>query len=185
MASPDRQLPVSLTHLPQMGETACLPAPQDHPFARCAAPRFAVQWQHGSGGDQGGPLRRIARRTGVKQHISDLPALMDNPGAVLRATPWGGMNCTYAAFPAGTDLAPMLRGLPDDLCPCPHWGYILNGALRVRYADDREEVLRTGDLFYLPPGHTAVFEEDTAFVEFSPEREHGEVLAHVGRQAQG
>src|SRR5262245_61558871 len=118
---------------------------------------------------------RIIGRTDVRQRITDLPALMDNPGATLRTIPWGGMNCSYAAFPAGTDLTPMFQGLPDDMCPCPHWGYILDGAIRVRYTNDHEEVLRTGELFYLPPGHTAVFEEDTAIVEFSPEREYGEV----------
>jgi hypothetical protein len=25
----------------------------------------------------------------------------------------------------GFDLDGMLRGLPDNLCPCPHWGYVL------------------------------------------------------------
>jgi hypothetical protein len=121
----------------------------------------------------------------MKRHITDLPALMDAPGAMLRATPWGGMNCAYAEFGAGTDLAPVLQGLPDDMCPCPHWGYLLRGAIRVRYTDGREEVLRAGELFYLPAGHTAVFEEDTAFVEFSPERENALVLDHVSRTAQG
>ncbi len=25
-------------------------------------------------------------------------------------------------LPKGADLSPMLKGLPDDLCQCPHWG---------------------------------------------------------------
>ena len=120
----------------------------------------------------------------MKQHITDLPALMDTPGAKLSAIPWGGMNCAYAEFGAGTDLAPVLQGLPDDMCPCPHWGYVTKGAIRVRYTDGSEEVLRAGEIFYLPAGHSVLFEEDTAFVEFSPERENLEVLAHVGRKSQ-
>ena len=43
-------------------------------------------------------------------------------------------------------------GLPDDPCPCPHWGYVLRGRLTYRFPD-REEVFEAGDAFYLPPGH--------------------------------
>ena len=39
--------------------------------------------------------------------------------------------------------------------------------MRVRYAD-REETLHAGDAYYLPPGHTTVFEEPTEVVEYSP-----------------
>ena len=70
------------------------------------------------------------------------------------------------SLPAGTDLAPALKGLPNDLCPCPHWGYILTGRIRVTYAYS-VEILKAGDLFYLPPGHTPLGEEDVEFIEFS------------------
>jgi hypothetical protein len=39
--------------------------------------------------------------------------------------------------------------------------------LRVIYAD-REEVIRPRDLYYLPPGHTGMLEEDYEAIEFSP-----------------
>ena len=121
----------------------------------------------------------------MKQPVTDLPAVMDGPGATLRTTPWGGMNCTYAELGAGTDLAPLLQGLPDDMCPCPHWGYVLRGAIRVRYTDGREEVLADVEAFYLTPGHTASIDEDSAFVEFSPEQPYAEALGHVQRKLQG
>jgi hypothetical protein len=129
--------------------------------------------------------RALARRTAVNTRVADLPTRMDNPGVTLRTTPWGGVACTYAELGAGTDLAPVLQGLPHDACPFPHWGYMLKGAVRVRYTDDREDVIRAGEVFYLPPGHTAVFEEDSAMVEFSPQREYDEVLAHIDGKAQG
>jgi hypothetical protein len=50
----------------------------------------------------------------------------------------------------GTDLAPILKGLSNDLWPCPHRGYMLKGRIRVRYADG-EEVLRAGGIFHPPP----------------------------------
>jgi hypothetical protein len=86
------------------------------------------------------------------------------------------------SLPAGTDLGPLLRGLPNDLCPCPHWGYVLKGRMRMTYSDG-EEVLTQGDLFYMPPGHTGVVEEDVEFVEFSPPGEHEAVLEVVRRNA--
>ena len=45
-----------------------------------------------------------------------------------------------------------MKGLPDDRCHCPHWGYVLKGRLTFRFAD-RDEVFEAGDAFYLPPGH--------------------------------
>ena len=67
------------------------------------------------------------------------------------------------------------RGCPNDRCSCPHWGYVLKGRMRVLYADG-EETLQAGDLFYIPPGHTPVVEEDIEFVEISPPAESEAVL---------
>ena len=50
------------------------------------------------------------------------------------------------------DATPLLKGLPDDRCQCPHWGYVIKGRLTFRFAD-HEEVFEAGDAFYLPPGH--------------------------------
>jgi mannose-6-phosphate isomerase-like protein (cupin superfamily) len=64
-----------------------------------------------------------------------------------------------------------MKGLPDDRCQCPHWGYVVNGALTFRYAD-REEVFEAGDAFYTPPGHVPVkHEPGTEIVLFSPAEE--------------
>ena len=61
----------------------------------------------------------------------------------------------------------MLKGLPDDRCQCPHWGYVVKGKLTWRYAD-HEEVTEAGDVFYAPPGHAPVAEAGTEFFQFSP-----------------
>ena len=113
----------------------------------------------------------------------ELPILFGSDPAAIRGADWDGLRSMIISLPAGTDLAPLLQGLPNDLCPCPHWGYVLKGRIRVRYAD-REEVLRAGDLFYLPPGHTPLVEEETEFIEFiqfSRPEEHQPVLDHVQR----
>ena len=115
----------------------------------------------------------------------EAPAFMDAPGAVIRGADWGGLRCVHIELGPGTDLGPVLKGLPDDRCPVPHWGYVLKGSITVGYTDGHEETLRAGDLFYLPPGHSPRTDEGVTFVEFSPEREIQEVFDHVGRQMQG
>jgi len=89
------------------------------------------------------------------------------------------MSAERMRFAAGTDISPLLQGLPDDACQVPHWGYVLEGAIEVRYTDDSEEVDEAGDLFYWPPGHTAAVEEETEIVLFSPQAEHREVFEHM------
>ena len=56
---------------------------------------------------------------------------------------------TSTSHPAWTSR-PLLEGLPDDRCECPHWGYIVEGSIHVRYADGTEDVNRSGDLYYWP-----------------------------------
>jgi hypothetical protein len=63
-----------------------------------------------------------------------------------------GYTVNFVSVREDIDLAPLLKGLPDDSCQCPHWGYLFKGRMTVRFAD-REEVFEAGDAFYLPPGH--------------------------------
>jgi hypothetical protein len=112
----------------------------------------------------------------------ELPILFGADPSVIRGADWGGLRAMILSLPAGTDLGPLLQGLPDNLCSCPHWGYIVKGRVRVTYADT-EEILETGDLFYLPPGHTGYVEEDTVQVEFSPPDQVDLVMDVVRRNA--
>ncbi len=100
----------------------------------------------------------------------ELPVAVDVDGIVIRTVDWGGMSVSFESFPAGVDSAPVFVGLPDDRCQCPHWGIVLKGRVRVRYAD-RDEVYTAGDAFYMEPGHTTYFEDDTETVQFSPVEE--------------
>jgi hypothetical protein len=79
----------------------------------------------------------------------------------------GGYTVGFETFREDADAPPLFRGLPDDRCQSPHWGYIQQGRVTFRYAD-REEVYETGDAYYAPPGHIPVIEAGTSIVEFSP-----------------
>ena len=82
-----------------------------------------------------------------------------------------GYTVSFTSLLEDIDATPLLKGLPDDRCPCPHWGYVLKGKMTARYAD-RDEVFEAGDAFYTPPGHIPVqHEPGTEFVWFSPSEE--------------
>ena len=129
------------------------------------------------------PITQSARL--MQQAREKLPVAMDIPGAKVQGANWGDMKAAYMQFAAGTDFAPLLAGLPNDHCQCPHWGYVLEGRIRVTYQDGTEETVKAGEVYYWPPGHSVRFEEDTAYVEFSPRQEMDEVLQHVGRKLEG
>ncbi|MEO6172123.1 MAG: hypothetical protein ABIP02_03310 [Arenimonas sp.] len=119
----------------------------------------------------------------AKQNI---PVRINIPGAIARqqmnfgdTTGFGMISSEYFTLAAGTDIAPLLQGLKDDLCQSPHWGYVLKGKLKVTYSNGELETIDGGDLFYWPPGHTVKVEEDADVVLFSPQHEHSAVIDHM------
>jgi hypothetical protein len=90
-------------------------------------------------------------------------------GPVLdRSDELEGYSVNFTMFHEDIDATPLMKGLPDDRCQCPHWGYVITGKLTFRYAD-REEIFEAGDAFYTPPGHVPVkHEPGTEIVLFSP-----------------
>lgn len=90
-----------------------------------------------------------------------------------------GHMMALMSLPDGTDFCQFLKGLPHDHCQCPHWGYLLEGEIKVDYQDGSSEVVKPGDLYYWPPGHTISVQGDTRYVEFSPADQLADVLDHV------
>ena len=98
------------------------------------------------------------------------------------AADWGEMRIDFASFPPH-NLAPLLKGLPDDRCQCPHWGYLFKGKIVVRYAD-HEETINAGQAFYMAPGHVPEALEDCELVQFSPVAQMHETIEVMRRNAQ-
>ncbi len=84
---------------------------------------------------------------------------------------WGGMTVAINELKAGTDFTPILKGLKDDLCQVPHWGYLEKGKIRVINKEGQTEQIVSGEVFYMPPGHTLIVDEDAIIIDFSPEKE--------------
>ena len=91
---------------------------------------------------------------------------------------WQGVEIAHADLEAGyavcfekhtadADLAPLLRGLPEDRAQLPRWGYVIEGRIGFRFTD-REETYEAGEAYYVGPGHTPVLHAGSEIVEFSP-----------------
>jgi glyoxylate utilization-related uncharacterized protein len=85
-----------------------------------------------------------------------------------------GYTINFVEFRQDIDSTPLLKGLPDDRCPCPHWGYVIKGRVTFGFDDD-EEVFEAGDAFYIPPGHTQRADAGTEYLQFSPSDQLREV----------
>lgn len=123
---------------------------------------------------------------------ADVPERINVPGAIARqqldfgdAAGYGKMAGEYFSLKAGTDIAPLLKGLENDLCQSPHWGYVIEGEVTVTYSDGKEETVSGGDLFYWPPGHTVRVGRDAEVILFSPQAEHCNVVEHLRKKLVG
>src|SRR5512133_2024550 len=61
------------------------------------------------------------------------PITRESPDYVGRAATLGDYTVTFETLRGGMDPAPFFKGLPDDRCPCPHWGVVTSGRLTLRY----------------------------------------------------
>ena len=136
-------------------------------------------------------LRLLVFPTPNKMRIAkqDIPPRLNVPGAIARqalnfgdATGYGTIAGEYFSLKAGTDIAPLLKGLKTDSCQAPHWGYMIEGQVTVSYLNGTEESVSAGDLFYWPPGHSVKVGRDAEIILFSPQAEHCAVIDHLKRK---
>ena len=111
----------------------------------------------------------------MRSSIQDLPVAAEMPEGTVRQVTWGEMTIEVGHLIKDIDTASMLKGLPDDRCQCPHWGYVLKGQMRFKFAD-HEEVYSAGELYYAPPGHTTLLEAGCEYIEFSPTEEYDKTM---------
>ena len=97
----------------------------------------------------------------------ELPVVEIVPGYSSRMADWAGMTVAFERAHAGQDASSMVKGLPDDRCQAPHWGYLFSGRIIVDYGD-RQETIEGGQAYYVAPGHRLTFETDCEALEFTP-----------------
>ncbi|PVD50665.1 hypothetical protein DC498_18920 [Terrimonas sp.] len=94
----------------------------------------------------------------------------------------GGMSVGYMDVPGPADFTPFFEGLPENMCSSPHWGYVIDGALKVRYPGGKEETITAGEVFYWPAPHTGVVEKNVKFIDISPDGKFIPVMDHLAKK---
>lgn len=110
---------------------------------------------------------------------TDMPMAVEGGGIEFRVDRAGENSVAWVRLPAGADLRPALAGLPDDLCACPHWGYMISGRLLMHGKDGDTTTYEAGQAFYWAPGHAPEALEDCEYVDVSPSEELDLVVKHV------
>lgn len=128
----------------------------------------------------------------MKISKDNIEVKMEIPGAIIRqqtnfgeAGSLGKISGEYFSLSAGVDTTPLFMGLEDDLCQCPHWGYVLSGQLATTDSNGLEEIVNAQDLFYWPPGHNVKVSKDSEIIMFSPQKEHTPVIDHMIEKVKG
>jgi hypothetical protein len=93
----------------------------------------------------------------------------------------GEMVCARHLVSAGFDSAPLYRGLPDDMCPCEHWGYLVRGRLVYRFSDEGELEVAAGEAFHVRSGHLAEVLEDAELIELTRASDYRRKAEHLAR----
>ena len=104
---------------------------------------------------------------------------MRSGGIETHGEDWGELRMRHIQLPAGVDFTPLFKGLPGDLCQCPHWGMVLDGSITLRYADGHEETTNAGEMYHWPAGHTGWTDSGVTFIEISPADDIAKVLQHL------
>jgi hypothetical protein len=99
-----------------------------------------------------------------------------------RVEEFGEYLVEFATYRQDADGTPFFKGLPDDRCQSPHWGYVLRGQVTFAYPD-HDEVYEAGDAYFAPPGHIPRVVAGTETVEFSPTADYRQTLAVVAGNA--
>jgi hypothetical protein len=113
--------------------------------------------------------------------LEQTPVEFEMDVASARSVEAGDMTIAFEHMSPGIDTTPLFRGLPDDACQCPHWGYVIRGQFRAIATDGTEETVSAGQAYHLPPGHNCVFDEDTLLLEFSPTAARAETMQHAAQ----
>ncbi len=110
--------------------------------------------------------------------VTHFEGIVDDRSEVL-----DGYHVSFTSFQSDVDGAPLQKGLPDDQCQCPHWGYVLKGKIGFRFGD-REKIYEAGEAYYVPPGHTPLGVAGSEIVQFQPSDEMARTVEVMAKNMQ-
>jgi len=113
-------------------------------------------------------MRSRRKETAMPKVSRESAAHVDDHGPIVEIhEDVDGTTIQFLTVRQDVDTRPLLKGLPDDRCPCEHWGYVFSGKLTFHFAD-HEETFEAGDAFSISGGHVPSSEPGTEYLQFSP-----------------
>ncbi|MDG2307692.1 MAG: hypothetical protein P8R42_24165 [Candidatus Binatia bacterium] len=113
----------------------------------------------------------------------DIPILTPDYGnGCMRSVKAGNMELGATWVKSAVDTTPYYKGLPDDACPCEHYGYVISGSFRIHYLDGSEEHVKAGELYYIPKGHHFIYDEACHHLEINPHEDLQRLMQHFNAQ---
>ncbi len=113
-----------------------------------------------------------------------LPTVAQIPDVEIRREDHGDLAVCMLRLGEDLHTAPLFKGLPNDQCQCPHWGYMIRGTLRVHTSDGYRD-FEAGEAYYCPPDHNLEAITDREYLEITPARDFDALTEHVARTASG
>ena len=139
--------------------------------ARCGASGGVATWEQ--------LAKEVLQVSGARKETA--PVAVDTPGYSARTVELGdNFTVAFETIRGDRDTALVFKGLPDDRCPCPHWGLVVSGQMKLSYRD-HDETFEAGDIFYAPAGHLPFCTAGTELITFSPTDQINEVYAVIAR----
>jgi hypothetical protein len=109
----------------------------------------------------------------------DIPILTPDFGnGCMRSIKGGDFEIGASWIKGPMDTTEFYKGLPDDCCPCDHYGYVVSGSFRVCYLDGTEETVSAGELYYIPKRHFFIYDDACFHLEFNPHKELQQLMQH-------
>ena len=105
----------------------------------------------------------------------------------FRSAHWGDMEVGYTIVDHVLDCTEVnkIGGLPGGICPCPHYGFVVEGAITASYpgTDWPDETATAGEVYFFPAGHVLKYPEPTKHLEFNPAYALQQCMAAMERVA--
>jgi hypothetical protein len=107
----------------------------------------------------------------------------ESPVAGMRSIKAGDTNIEigYSWCNQASDNKWMYKGLPNDSCPCDHYGYVKSGSFRILYDDGTEEAVEENAVYFIPGGHIWVYDEPCELIEFNPHDQFQVMIEHFNK----
>ena len=104
----------------------------------------------------------------MRSSAKDAALVVDLPDAKISWSQWGDMTVERGTILGEMDITPLFKGLPNDRCQCPHWGYIIKGEMHFINNEGQTEVFTEGDFYHIAPNHLPTLLPGLEYVEYSP-----------------